>query len=592
MEKVIRLSSKISSNIVLNKSRQFRTVDIRQEHFTNGTLRIRDPGYYRLVEDIEFNPNIENDCQPYESQNSEYPGVAKGSCGPFSLGFFAAITLEANSCYLDLNGHTIRQGLNSYINQRFFAVIEIGAGMFINNQGPPGLNCKELLPPSPQGVVIDGNLNDPSNPGRLGRTSHNGIHGIKARYCFIKNLIIEDFEVGGISINGGKHILMDDIQVRDSKIDVPVTFEYSTLLLLRQVFMKNYSDNVEVQRMLVRMNRVKNIIETRFLEYSRQNGNSVGIWNNFREDNDTGIFMNRKGLPDGSALYGILLHRVGVAIGDFAQEICCINGTDDDDIDAKVIVMKNCSVENLRLDGTEIIAKRKPGTTNKFEGDIRGQLFQINPDGTFKQNFLTEIQALSRRVKGDPINTNHQNNLADCSRHLDGMGHVFKGVIGFRFDFLECADIFNCTARNLINKTVPVIDVFNEIVEKADARFDEGFAGGHTRGVSISKCDRILIEGGEINSFNSGCGNCKGIDLIRGNNNVSLKNIVIQEMKASGDGMNQILRYCTCIGVHVQSENEKIKLEKIKFNNLESPMKEPTGICIDDTNNLKNIDIS
>ena len=42
----------------------------------------------------------------------------------YRLGFFAAVTLEADNVVLDMNGHWIRQSRRHHLRQRFFACVE------------------------------------------------------------------------------------------------------------------------------------------------------------------------------------------------------------------------------------------------------------------------------------------------------------------------------------------------------------------------------------------------------------------------------------------------------------------------------------
>jgi len=78
-------------------------IKLRQSNFTNGTVRITKPGIYILQENIAFEPNPNNDFMPTYQQiaSGQYP---VGTAGAYHLGFFAAITVEANGVILDLNG--------------------------------------------------------------------------------------------------------------------------------------------------------------------------------------------------------------------------------------------------------------------------------------------------------------------------------------------------------------------------------------------------------------------------------------------------------------------------------------------------------
>lgn len=85
---------------------------LSQKNFSDGTFRIVKSGCYFLAEDIEFAPNI--DCCDYWPRVDAHPTIQVGGetqllypQGPYSLGFFAAITVEADDVVLDLNTKTI-----------------------------------------------------------------------------------------------------------------------------------------------------------------------------------------------------------------------------------------------------------------------------------------------------------------------------------------------------------------------------------------------------------------------------------------------------------------------------------------------------
>lgn len=88
-------------------------IPLTQALFRDGTLRLRSSGCYYLAEDIEFGPNegccdywprLDNGLTYIDSDGQTTPLYPMG---PYSLGFFAAITIEADDIVLDLNGKTV-----------------------------------------------------------------------------------------------------------------------------------------------------------------------------------------------------------------------------------------------------------------------------------------------------------------------------------------------------------------------------------------------------------------------------------------------------------------------------------------------------
>ena len=92
--------------------------NLGQADFQNGTYRIRQPGIYRFIEDVEFGPRPDNDYWN-DLGSSEYP------INQYFLGFFAAITIESDNVIIDLNGHTLQMAKEFYLLQRFCNLIEV-----------------------------------------------------------------------------------------------------------------------------------------------------------------------------------------------------------------------------------------------------------------------------------------------------------------------------------------------------------------------------------------------------------------------------------------------------------------------------------
>eukprot|EP01083_Nonionella_stella_P271428 919701_1 len=126
------------------------------DDFVDGTYRITECGHYLVSEDIVVNFNKPDATFDYEAGDSpntynldnlhwfptnaqqdsgEYFGL-NAFWGPYSIGFMAAITIETSHVWLDLQGHSISMEYEFYLQQRFFAIIELGNKQFEARQGP------------------------------------------------------------------------------------------------------------------------------------------------------------------------------------------------------------------------------------------------------------------------------------------------------------------------------------------------------------------------------------------------------------------------------------------------------------------------
>lgn len=76
-----------------NNNTPYSIINLRNSHFTNGTVRITKPGIYVLQENITFNPNESNDFMPTAAQilSGLYP---VGEDGAYQLGFLQQLQLK------------------------------------------------------------------------------------------------------------------------------------------------------------------------------------------------------------------------------------------------------------------------------------------------------------------------------------------------------------------------------------------------------------------------------------------------------------------------------------------------------------------
>lgn len=127
------------------------------------------------------------------------------------MGYFAAIIIQTSDVVIDLMGHEIKQSLSFYFRQRFYSHIELGSAPFVPRFGPHDFSSKFKRASR---VTIKN--------GTLGLSSHHGIHGNECSHIRIENLRIRDFEVGGININEGRNITVENVEVGPSSDKVAI----------------------------------------------------------------------------------------------------------------------------------------------------------------------------------------------------------------------------------------------------------------------------------------------------------------------------------------------------------------------------------
>ena len=123
-----------------------------------------------------------------------------------AIGWFAAISIEADNVILDLNQKSI-EASQGFVNRNFS---KIYSNIALNNAAfPPALGtpmrvfgycgCPATTDLVPSFVTVD---NVVIRNGTLGRSSGSGISGYDVDNLQVYDLVIRDFEAGGVVING------------------------------------------------------------------------------------------------------------------------------------------------------------------------------------------------------------------------------------------------------------------------------------------------------------------------------------------------------------------------------------------------------
>ena len=238
-----------SSNLVKSLEQMEKELDqtsnvvtLMQKDFDNGTYRIRKAGKYVLGEDISFAPRADNDYRPACDAWTEFsqgPAVEADVNTPgdycsnpaYRLGFFAAITLETSDIIFDLNGKTIQMAPIFALQQRFFSLIALHDQPFVGPQGP----ASKLADGSAMGGKTESCTRCVVRNGNVGVSSHHGIRGNGVSKLLLKNLNLQDYEVGAVHLAGGNEVVIDNVHAKGHRADIPVKATYSQGRFMEQV---------------------------------------------------------------------------------------------------------------------------------------------------------------------------------------------------------------------------------------------------------------------------------------------------------------------------------------------------------------------
>lgn len=585
---------------------------LNNNHFANGTLRIKKSGYYKLTEHIVFNPNPDNDFVPTDEQaKGEYP-----TKGPFVLGFFAAITVETENVFIDLNGFSITQSIEFYLRQRFFNIIELASSPFIPNQGPARFGAKIQ---SAKNTIIAN--------GTLGLSSHNAIHGNACENILINGVNMINFEVGGISLNGSSNIKITNVNIRDPigrslKIGVNGRFS-SAIFLTRKLskLTKKTDFKTQVGGKLVSILEIRddlvNIINSVVNKNIQSGLRSVP---QYTEEED--IFNNPLGIPDCSAMYGILFNKVGIAINEFG---CCTPQIKDDIKFSKNIIIDKVKIDGLIMDPRELVGlKNSKGdmqrdfsgniiilpTKKWYEGFNNFDIYSpfYHPDGFYDKLLLLQVltSLLSEKDPSFKGNANidksvikyvTRGNVSFHSivgdnfktyRNADIMNHVMKGLVAIRLDFTQNITISDTKITNILN--ISKLGLTNDYLgnytdgkssenpnhrgHPKSSNLDYGYTGNAVRGISSIFSTNVSIRNNLVSNLRSTCGSVLGIDIQKGNDKILVKNNLINTLVAQCKGVVPYKgEYNTnpvpiVAGVFIRRNNQEVNITNTQVSNI------------------------
>ena len=455
-----------------NMNTSWAIVHLRQSDFIGGTVRITRPGIYVLQEDVVFEPNPQHDFFPTPNQivSGQYP---VGANGAYHLGFFAAITIETDGVILDLNGHILQQSKLHNLQQRFYANIELANAPFIADQGPADFTTESIYKAATKVLVCNGTL---------GLSSHHGIHGNAMKEIFLHKLIISDFEVAGIALNGATNSILHKITIQQVSQNIPVLSCYSQSRFIRS-FLKTLQNgvphaqlgNLSIDTIIAELNAALHQAENEIIH---------------QHTIPTNFFGNQTLLYDGN-VYGIVLNQTGVVINDFITERAGENVGNED------IHLQHIQIHNIISHPVGIIALNAPPEEETAYGGKRavgpiGDVLQIedvtNEHGLYTPTVLSNAQLILAKYR-DQINIGTTNIASECVEwaetgtsitsfvgegktyyYVDGgdsMGHFMKGNIGL---FISAGK--HITGNNIIISNVKVVG--NSVQEQQTGAMSTG----------------------------------------------------------------------------------------------------------------------
>eukprot|EP00581_Thalassiosira_minuscula_P006599 CAMPEP_0183703728 /NCGR_PEP_ID=MMETSP0737-20130205/1363_1 /TAXON_ID=385413 /ORGANISM="Thalassiosira miniscula, Strain CCMP1093" /LENGTH=655 /DNA_ID=CAMNT_0025930525 /DNA_START=215 /DNA_END=2182 /DNA_ORIENTATION=- len=491
---------------------------LTQDDFDHGTKIITASGAYKLCEDIEFGPNgptVPNE-PPHEDAFDPELGGDFGK-NEFGLGFFSALCIAASDVTIYLNGYTIEQSPGHALMQRFFAIFELASSPFIAGVGPAQFVSENSTFVPASNIEIRG-------PGRIGRSSHHGIHGNENTNVKIIDVEFYDFEVAAVSLNNVDSLEISGCNVIRNREDVPVVGLFSAARFLRPYakFLSQQGYELEFKNPNTGMfeNKKAEDLYKNLIEAINNVYNDVIYGNGFidkqKHEEEYHLFHNPFRVIDGPC-YAFLVHGKGPAVGGQGERF----EETDDTVTSSNIVISNNNIANIQCWNNEVPALfGKCGDHGCAVNDVRGSIFQTiktfdptNPhlalgeDGTYKGNVVSDMQImvaqaiLDKKLPDIPSRQTGPNSIKEeiidwatqgtdlepqfvCNG--DSMHHVIKGIIAIRVEDTEGFTIERNTIHNIVNLSVKPFSNCDFYHIGASSENLEEVQSGNVRAISVA----------------------------------------------------------------------------------------------------------
>ena len=504
-------------------------VALSQSDFDSGTYRITESGYYYFTEDVSFEPIF-----TAEATRTDKPRTA----------WFAGMSIECDNVIIDLNTKTFECS-EDFVNSHDFKVF---AMIELNNSPFPHLTFAftgETELKTAHNVIIKN--------GTLGRSSHHGIHGNGNSHVQVYDLVVKDWEVAGIGLNGLQSGTIKNVNISGVEHTIPFTGFLAVLQSAREVLEDLIaSGDTEAQ---AHINALDIIIND-----DTKNGKN-----------------HPHGTHDGNT-YGLFINRT-VDVGPIV--------THCDKTTANAILIENVTVSNISTGIFETVAI---GDNNgkPLKGDLFGTLRWADayPNGSFTPNAVLKAQVYGVH-KNNPskypagFSANILSNSPNESTFLshvrplfnrDFAGHTNKGAFGIRVDCGHGIMIQSCHVQGIENIGEKG-NTLDTLTGGSNYDFKVGrYTGNDAYGISLSACHNCKIIDCEVVECSSKNGFVHGITIMNNADANYVHNCISSDHFANLSDTNSSVNPSSIIyGFFVNNESNSNRLVDCVSQSLESP---------------------
>lgn len=511
------------------------TFTLSQADFNQGTLQLKQPGYYTLTENVLFRPNPDDGFGPRCPQQPMYCNGPVRSAA-YQQGFFSALTMEGHGIHLNLGGYSIGQHAQHALQQgSTFALIQLNNQPLHpdNSASLPSLSsCKECS-------ISNGNL---------GRSSGHGIHAIMAEDIQIHDIVLQDYETSAVTCDGCKRVELSAVQALGTFRSVPLKMPYTQALLNLGVWdrLKQTLDPQSLAYVTIN-NRAQQLrAKTRIVAASVLLGLGVGS-----DVDDMRLFspvVTEKGtLPDRNT-YGIRFQGA-TGSGGAAQSVFA--GVHSESISSDIHLFE-VHVTGTYANPLEVIGIKDDTTEGRLQKDMAGGIIRISDIKDSNNEYVSDLlheflftvaffsdtglgndPALTQAKMDGRLGTlNIDAALVSWAKtsnpfpsylplvcNIDGFGNTITTSTAlsirqtYRFDM----------QRSVIQKMAN----YAQLSSAACGNTDTSYKGSHMTAISVSAASELVFNDFDVSSVASAQGSAYGMHVHTGVRNICLNDGVI-----------------------------------------------------------------
>ena len=542
----------------LEAASEYLYVELSQEDFLEGTYRITQPGTYVITEDIVFDfnaPPVElqsdpewsaNDFNdngdvwwwPRKDQEEDYPG-ASTFYNPFTLGYFAGISVECSDVVIDLNGYNLEMSQAFYLQQRFFSLIELANRPFAPGKGAANWGWIERY--ASNVVVKDGSL---------GLSSHHCLHGNFLNNVLVSNVQMSQFDVAGFGCGQCVQVELRDLDIGPQHQSIPVLGRYTharAALPRLQHLTENYGDwevpfwnrsptiSSLVERLINQMDMTYNYV-INGIEID-EDDDDYSEWLEAKK-----LFINDAGYQDASASYGVVFAG-GAAVSAIGTRI--ENEGDITISNVNVHGLRSHVMEKYKVYGASTTVTMRGFFRDTFDWEAMTDDFSDLENAKYVGNAWEDIMmavVLNEEISSDwgfLYTTQIEQFVKDWVMTGDGSAetganlikyldvhcgtdiqvHSVKGAIGVRVDGADNLQINGLTVTDVVSTTNLGMMTCGEYDAPAiageEVYIQPGFNGHRAHGLTTVYTNGVLKDV-MIDGVTSNYGNAYGLRVFDG----------------------------------------------------------------------------